>query len=66
MKKLKKENRKTKWVIKMEIYEEIEKLKEAIAVLSSAVVELRGKTERLNEKIERIEDEDLPVSDLLG
>ena len=49
---------------KMEIIEEIEKLKEAIAVLSSAVVELRGKTELLNERIDCIEDEDLPVSDI--
>ena len=50
----------------MEIIEEIEKLKEAIAVLSSAVVELRGKTELLNKRIECIEDADLPVSDILG
>ena len=48
----------------MEIIEEIEKLKEAIAVLSSDAVELRGKTELLNERIERIEDEDLPISDI--
>ena len=41
----------------MEIYEEIEKLKEAIAVLSSDAVELRGKIKRLEERIERIEEE---------
>ena len=41
----------------MEIYEEIKKLKEAIAVLSSDAVELRGKIKRLEERIERIEEE---------
>ena len=41
----------------MEIIEEIEKLKEAIAVLSSDAVELRGKIKRLEERIERIEEE---------
>jgi len=42
---------------KMEIIEEIKKLKEAIAVLSSDAVELRGKIKRLEERIERIEEE---------
>ena len=41
----------------MEIIEEIKKLKEAIAVLSSDAVELRGKIKRLEERIERIEEE---------
>ena len=41
----------------MEIIEEIKKLKEAIAVLSSDAVELRGKIKRQEERIERIEEE---------